>query len=352
MDKAKDILFSMEPDKLKAFVTKLGEPGFRAAQLFSWFHGKRVQSYGQMTNLPKAFRQKLEEVSPLSWIRKVNIQESQVDGTRKYLFALWDGQMIESVLMHYSYGCSVCVSSQVGCAMGCRFCASTIGGFVRNLTAEEMLQQVYSIDRNLPEKERISHIVIMGTGEPLLNLEQVLLFIRILSDEVGMHISKRNITVSTCGVVPEIYRLAEEKLPITLALSLHAPTQEKRRQIMPIADTYHLTEVIKATRDYFLETGRWVTYEYALIRGFNDRREDARELCELLRDSGSHVNLIALNAVEELSLQASEPTEIQKFAGWLKEGGINATIRRSLGADIDGACGQLRKKFSDVGNDR
>ena len=346
MNNTNNSLFSLEPEELKNRLMDMGEPGFRASQLFSWFHNKRVQSYGDMTDLSKSLRQKLEQESPFCQLETVRIQRSKQDGTQKYLFAMYDGQMIESVLMRYSYGNSVCVSSQAGCAMGCQFCASTIGGCIRNLSSEEILGQVYTIARDLPPGERISHVVVMGAGEPLLNLDSVLSFVRILSHKDGMNLSKRNITISTCGIVPGIQRLARENLPITLALSLHAPNQEKREQIMPIAKKYPLSEVMEATRYYFAETGRRLTYEYALICGFNDSKEDARQLCTLLQNSSAHVNLIPLNTVRERSLTASDQTTIQQFAGWLKIGGINATIRRSLGADIDGACGQLRKKHS------
>lgn len=333
----------MELNVLEDYITSLGEPRFRAKQIFSWLHEKLVTDYGEMTNLPKALREKLAGELPICLPQVEVVQESRMDGTRKYLFSLDDGHRIESVLMRYEYGNSVCISSQVGCAMGCAFCASAMGGQIRNLTAGEMLGQVYGIQREMAG-ERVSHIVVMGTGEPLLNLENLIAFIRLISDENGLHISKRNITVSTCGIVPGIERLAEEGLPITLALSLHAPTQEQRERIMPVAKKYGLSEVLAACRHYFEQTGRRVTFEYAMMRDVNDGDEDARALARLLAGMQAHINLIPLNEVAEYGMAASSRERIKHFAELLTKAKINVTVRRSLGADIDGACGQLRNQ--------
>ncbi len=337
-------LISMEEEALQAYLAELKEPKFRSKQLFSWLHQKLATDYDQMTNLPASLRTRLAEEAPLSWPTEEKELVSKTDDSRKYLFRLEDGQTVESVLMGHNYGYSVCVSSQAGCGMGCVFCASTVGGFVRNLTAAEMLGQIYHIQRKLfKEGKRISHVVVMGTGEPLLNLENLLAFIRILSDEKGQHLSKRNFTVSTCGIVPGIEKLARENLPITLALSLHASTQEARERIMPIAQSYPLPEVLSACEEYFALIGRRVTYEYAMMAEKNDSEEDAKRLGILLK-KGAHMNLIPLNKVEESSLSASSSGAIDRFVMALKRQGINATIRRSMGADIEGACGQLRRK--------
>ena len=338
-----DIL-GMDGKALEDYLGALGEPRFRAKQIFGWLHEKLAADYDEMTNLPKALRKKLAKELPIRLPKIEVVQESRLDGTRKYLFSLRDGHRIESVLMRYEYGNSVCISSQVGCAMGCAFCASTVGGQIRNLTAGEMLGQVYGIRRELAE-ERVSHIVVMGTGEPLLNLDNLIAFIRMISDEGGQHLSRRNLTVSTCGIVPGIERLADEGLPITLALSLHAPTQEQREQIMPVARRYDLSEVLAACRHYFEKTGRRVTFEYAMIRDVNDRDEDARALTELLAGMQAHVNLIPLNEVAEYGVAASARERIRHFAKLLEVAGVNVTVRRSLGADIDGACGQLRNRY-------
>ena len=298
-----------------------------------------------MTNLSQSLRQRLEEMEPLTPLEPVEVQTSALDGTRKYLFRLGDGHVIESVWMKYHHGNSVCISSQVGCRMGCRFCASTIGGLTRNLTASEMLDQVYRIQELTGE--RVSNVVVMGTGEPLDNYDNLLRFLRILSDEAGQNISQRNITVSTCGIVPMIRRMADEKLGITLALSLHAPNDEKRRELMPIAYKYSLAEVIPACADYFAKTGRRLTFEYSLVGGKNDSEEDARELSRLIGDLNCHVNLIPVNPIKERNFVQSDKKVIEKFKNKLEKYRINVTIRREMGRDIDGACGQLRKSYLD-----
>lgn len=334
---------SLDLTQLQAFAETLGEPRFRAKQLYRWMHVKHVTSFEEMTDLPKAFVEKLKTQAELTVLREVEKQCSAVDGTRKYLFALPDGNVIESVLMKYHHGNSVCISSQVGCRMGCGFCASTLGGRIRDLTAGEMLEQVYRIGEDTGE--RISNVVVMGTGEPLDNYDNLLRFLRLLTDENGMHISQRSVTVSTCGLVPQIKRLAEEKLQITLAISLHAATDEKRRAMMPIAGKYSIREIMEACDAYFAKTGRRISFEYSLAAGVNDSEEDARQLARLLHGRNCHVNLIPINPVKERKYIASEYKVVVKFQKRLEERGINATVRREMGRDIDGACGQLRRRY-------
>ena len=319
-------------EELKNTVLELGEKPFRAKQLYEWMHVKLADDFDEMTNLSKNFRQKLKENCTLTALKKVEVQISKIDGTRKYLFALSDGN-------------SVCISSQVGCKMGCRFCASTIGGWTRNLTAAEMLDQIYQIQKD--SGERVSNVVVMGTGEPLDNYDSLLRFIRMLSDDKGLNISQRNITVSTCGIVPKMYELAEEKLQITLALSLHASSQEKREELMPIANKYSLDEVLDACRNYFEKTGRRITFEYSLVGGKNDSEEDAQRLAELIKGLNCHINLIPVNPIKERNFVRSEMKVILNFKNKLEKYQINVTIRREMGQDIDGACGQLRKSYID-----
>ena len=334
---------SMDMEELQNYMELLGEKPFRARQVYQWIHEKLADRFEQMSSLPAALRETLDEQCFLSGMKAVDVQISRLDGTRKYLFELRDGNVIESVLMRYHHGNSVCISSQAGCRMGCRFCASTIGGLKRNLTASEMLGQVYRIQKLTGE--RVSHVVVMGTGEPLDNYDQLLKFIRIISSRQGLNISQRNITVSTCGIVPNIRRLAEEKLQITLALSLHASSQDKRKQLMPVANRYELGEVLDACRFYFQQTGRRLTFEYSLVDGINDSGEDARELAELMRDLHGHVNLIPVNPVKERSFVQPSRQAVEAFKNKLEKNGINVTIRREMGRDIDGACGQLRRSY-------
>ena len=334
---------SLTLEELTALMEELGEKRFRAKQLYQWLHVHRAASYEEMTNLPKSLLAKLAERTSLTVLRQETVQVSGLDGTRKYLFALPDGNLIESVLMRYQHGNSVCISSQVGCRMGCRFCASAIGGLVRGLTAAEMAEQVYRIGRDTGE--RISHVVVMGTGEPLDNYDNLLRFLALLTDENGLHISQRNITVSTCGIVPRIRQLADERLSITLAISLHAATQEKRRELMPVADRYGLPELMEACRYYFDRTGRRVTFEYSLVAGVNDSDADAKELAGLLSGMNCHVNLIPVNPVKERAYRQPDRGRILDFKNKLEKYGINVTIRREMGRDIDGACGQLRKRY-------
>lgn len=334
---------SMTLEELETWLTGMGEKRFRAKQIYQWLHIHHVTGFDGMTNLPGALREKLGQQAYITVLQEELVQISQADGTRKYLFALQDGNMIESVLMRYKHGNSVCVSSQVGCRMGCRFCASTLDGLVRNLTASEILEQVYRIGESIGE--RISNVVVMGSGEPLDNYDQLVRFIRLLSDENGCNISQRNITVSTCGLVPRMRQLADLKLQITLALSLHASSQEKRRELMPVANSYDLKEVLDACRYYFAQTGRRITFEYSLVGGINDTEEDARRLAELTRGMNCHINLIPVNPIKERDYVQSKQRDILNFKNKLEKNGINVTIRREMGRDIDGACGQLRKKF-------
>lgn len=288
---------SMTLEEVKAIIVAMGEKPFRAKQLYEWMHVKLARDYDEMTNLPKSLRERLNENYPYTSLKEVMVQQSKIDGTQKFLFALADGNCVESVWMQYHHGNSVCISSQVGCRMGCRFCASTLDGLERNLTSSEMLDQIYAIARSTGE--RVSNVVVMGTGEPLDNYDNLLRFLQMISDESGLHISQRNITVSTCGIVENMRRLADEKLQITLALSLHGSTQEKRQELMPIANRYSVSEVIDACRYYFMQTGRRITFEYSLVSGVNDTEADAENLCKLVDGLNCHVNLIPVNPIKE-----------------------------------------------------
>ncbi len=336
---------SLDLGELERELGAMGERSYRAGQMYQWLHRKAVRDFGEMTNLPQSLRERCREHFFLTALETVKVLESGLDGTRKYLFRLWDGNVVESVFMRYRHGCSVCISSQVGCRMGCRFCASTLSGLERNLLPSEMLDQVYAVERQTGE--RISHVVVMGTGEPLDNYDHLLKFIRLLTDERGLHISARSVTVSTCGLVPQMRRLAREHLAITLALSLHAVTDEKRREIMPIANRYSIGELMEACRDYFQQTGRRITFEYSLIGGVNDSGADAGRLAALARPLGCHVNLIPVNPVRERDYVQSDRRRIQAFKNILEKNQINVTIRREMGRDIDGACGQLRRSYQE-----
>lgn len=341
MDK-KDIK-SFSFDELNNEIVDLGEKSFRAKQIYDWLHVKLVRSFDEMTNLSNDLRKKLAETYTLTTLEIVRVQESKIDGTRKYLFKLPDGNLIESVWMIYKHGNSVCVSSQVGCRMGCKFCASTIDGLERNLLPSEILDQIYAI--TLDTKERVSNVVVMGSGEPMDNYDNTVKFVKMLSDEHGLNISQRNITVSTCGLVPKIYELAEEDLSITLAISLHATTDEKRRNLMPIANKYSIKEIKDACLHYFDKTGRRLTFEYSLVGGVNDTDEDADELADILREVNGHVNLIPVNPIKERDYVSSTDKRVAAFKNKLEKKQINVTIRREMGRDIDGACGQLRRSF-------
>lgn len=339
----KEDIKSFEYERLKDLVARMGEKSFRADQIFKWIHRDHASSFDEMTNLSKELRRRLDEEFEIRDVKEVRRLRSGLDGTTKFLFELADGNVIESVLLRYGHGNSVCVSTQAGCRMGCAFCASAIGGLSRNLTASEILSQVYKIEDITGE--RVSNVVLMGSGEPFDNYESVTAFIRLLSDDRGRNLSARNITVSTCGIVPGIRRLADEGLPVTLAVSLHASDDKKRRELMPVANAYSLASLIGACAYYREKTGRRVTFEYSLIRGVNDSREDAERLCALLKGLNCHVNLIALNPVKEKGLHAPASGEVARFKNNIEKNGINVTIRREMGRDIDGACGQLRRGY-------
>ncbi len=333
---------SLTFEELAEAVKALGEPAFRAKQLYEWMHVKLARDYDEMTNIPKALKEKCRDNFTYTSLEKVRVQESQIDDTKKFLFALSDGNVIESVFMKYKFGNSVCISSQVGCRMGCKFCASTIDGVERNLLPSEMLDQIYSIARITGEK--ISRVVVMGSGEPLDNYDNLLRFIKLLTDEHGLNMGQRNLTVSTCGIVPNILRLAEEKLSINLALSLHASNNEKRKELMPIANQYEIHEVLDACKTYFDKTGRQLTFEYSLVSGVNDTDEDATELSELLKGLNAVVNLIPVNPIKERTFKPTDRAGALSFKNKLEKNHINVTIRREMGRDIDGACGQLRRR--------
>ena len=333
---------SLSLEELTEEITGLGEKAFRAKQLYDWMHVKLSRGFDEMTDLSKAFREKCRERYDYTALEEVRVQQSGLDGTRKFLFGLSDGNLVESVWMKYRHGNSVCISSQVGCRMGCRFCASTLDGLERNLSPSEMLDQVYTI--TLLTGERVSNVVVMGTGEPLDNFDNLLKFIRLLTDENGLHISQRNVTVSTCGIVPEMYRLADEKLQLTLALSLHAAADGKRKELMPIANRYSIKELMEACAYYFEKTGRRITFEYSLVGGVNDTDEDAARLAALAGPLRCHVNLIPVNPIKERDFVQSEGARIRAFQKKLEAEKINSTVRREMGRDIDGACGQLRRR--------
>ena len=334
-------LRSMSFDELKDWVVSVGQPAFRAKQIYQWFHEKLVTKTEEMTNLPKPLKEAVDKMGILD-VEVVTRLISKEDGTNKFLFKLYDGNVIESVLMRYKHGNSVCISSQVGCRMGCRFCASTIGGLIRNLTPSEMLSQVYSIQKITGE--RVSNVVVMGTGEPLDNFDSLIRFIHILTDDKGLNISQRNITVSSCGLVPEIRRLADLKLSITFALSLHAPNDVERRRLMPIANKYSIEEILSACDYFFEKTGRRITFEYSLVKGENDSRQKAQELARLLKGKNCHVNLIPVNPIKERDYQRADQTDIISFKNILEKNQITVTVRRSMG-HINAACGQLRRKY-------
>jgi len=339
---------SLDTVELKEKLQGLGFKAFRAAQVYDWLHKKLVTDFDEMTNLSVKDREILNENFFITALVPDRVQTSKLDGTQKYLFKLSDGNYVESVLMKYHHGNSVCISSQVGCRMGCRFCASTLDGLTRNLLPSEMLDQIYRIQAI--SCERVSNVVVMGTGEPMDNYDNLLKFIRLLTDENGLNISQRNITVSTCGIVENMKRLADEKLSITLALSLHSVTDEKRRSLMPIANKYTITELMGACDYYFKQTGRRITFEYSLVRGVNDTKEDAEGLIRLAGSVGAHVNLIPVNPIKERDYRETAHPEVVAFKNKLEKSRINVTIRREMGRDIDGACGQLRKKVMESEN--
>lgn len=336
---------SLNLRELQDEMVAIGDKKFRGKQIYDWLHIKLVSDFEQMTNLSNSLRHKLAERYKVTDLKKVDERVSKEDDTRKYLFLLEDNKVIESVLMKYKHGNSVCISSQVGCRMGCNFCASTLGGLERNLSPAEMLDQVYKIQAI--SGERISNVVVMGTGEPLDNFDNLVKFIQLLTDENGLNISQRNITVSTCGLVEKIKKLAEFEFAITLAISLHAPNDIIRKELMPIARKHQIKEILDTCSDYYNKTGRRISFEYSLIQGVNDSRENAMELSKLLKGLNCHVNLIPINPIKERSYRHSEVKYIQDFKNILEKYKINVTIRREMGADIDAACGQLRKSYMD-----
>lgn len=339
-------IMSMNVDEAREFFREHGVPPYRGEQVLGWIHRHGVHHYSEMNNLPSDLRAELGSIAPLPRARVADVRRS-ADGTVKLLLEFADGNTAETVIMDYDYGVSVCVSSQVGCAMGCAFCASGIGGLVRNLTPGEMLEQVLEASRVAKEagRERVSSVVLMGSGEPMHNYDGVVKFMSLVNWNKGLAIGYRHITVSTCGIVPGIRRLAAEGIPVTLSVSLHAPDDETRSALMPVNKVYPVAELVAACRDFADVTGRRVTYEYALIRSVNDRPDHARKLIALIRGTLCHVNLIPINPVQEAGLARPEVAVIQSFIGMLTEAGISATVRRELGTDIDAACGQLRRRF-------
>ena len=315
---------------------------FRAVQVYDWMHVKLARSFDEMTNLSKDLRARLNEQYEYTSLKIERVKESAIDGTAKFLFELSDGNFVESVFMRYKHGNSVCISSQVGCRMGCRFCASTLDGLVRSLKPSEMLDQIYAISHHMGE--RISNIVVMGMGEPLDNFDNLLKFIELITNRDGLNISARNITVSTCGLVEKIRELADKKLAITLALSLHAASDEQRRKLMPVANRYSIEELMQACSYYFETTGRRISFEYSLVSGVNDTIEDAVRLSVLAKRVSAHINLIPVNPIKERDYRRGSRDEILAFKNKLEKNGINVTIRREMGQDIDGACGQLRRR--------
>lgn len=336
-------LTGMTCAEITEWVKTQGYPAFRGKQIFRWIH--QGAEFGEMTNLSKEMRENLEQTAIVQPVHVRLKRESPLDGTVKLLYELRDGNCVEGVLMRYKYGVSLCISTQVGCRMGCRFCASTLEGRVRDLTAGEMLGEILCANRLLEEKDiRVSHVVLMGSGEPLDNYGNVVRFLRLMKEEEGIQLSLRNISLSTCGIVPKMYDLAEEGLPVTLCVSLHAPTDEIRRQTMPIANTWSIAEILEACRNYIRKTGRRVIFEYALSDGLNAEKEHAEQLSRLLRGMQCHVNLIPLNVVKERDLKGIDEKKVQEFLKVLQDNHISATRRREMGDDIEGACGQLRRK--------
>ena len=334
---------SMTLPEVTAALKELGQPAFRGKQVYTWLH-KGVGSYDEMTNLSKGLREQLAEKYPIYTPKVVRKQESKKDGTIKYLWQLADGNCVETVLMRYHYGNTVCISTEVGCAMGCAFCASTIGGLVRRLEPYEMLNEVLftQIDSGLP----VSRVVLMGIGEPLDNFDNVMRFLELVNSQDGMNISMRHISLSTCGLIPKIDALAERKLQISLAISLHGPNDEIRSRVMPVNKAYPIEPLLECCRRYYDATSRRIHFEYAMIDGVNDRECDARELLRRLKGLPAHFNLIPLNHVEESPLKPSSKAAVARFQQILEDGGITATVRRTLGSDIDASCGQLRRKYN------
>lgn len=330
-------------EELEEYILSLGEKKFHAKQIFKWLHRENVTSFDEMTDISKTLREKLNENTYIPNLQIITVQESKKDGTKKFLIKLDDNSAIETVFMVYNYGNTLCVSTEVGCKMGCKFCASTKDGFVRGLSASEIEGQIHIVEKYTGEK--ISNIVYMGIGEPLDNYDNVVRSIRLINNPDGLGIGARHISISTCGIVPNIYRLAAENIACTLSISLHAVTDEKRREIMPIANRYSIKELIEACREYIKITGRRISFEYALIYGKNDSKEDALKLAKLLRGMIAHVNLIPVNEIKSGEYKKSKEKNIEEFMNTLNSCGVVTTVRRTLGEDIDAACGQLRKRY-------
>ncbi len=341
MEKIDIKTFSLK--ELETEILNIGEPKFRAKQIFNWLHQKHIENFDEMTNISKETREKLSEKYKITEIKILDTLVSKEDGTTKFLFQLEGGHIIESVLMKYSYGNAVCISSQVGCRMGCTFCASTLEGLERNLTVAEMLSQIYKIQKYCGE--RIRSIVLMGSGEPFDNFDNFKKFIEIINCKEGLELGQRHITVSTCGIVPKIYEFADLKTQVNLAISLHAPNDELRRNIMPVAKRFTISEIIQACKYFAEKTKRRVTYEYALIAGVNDKEEHARQIITLLKGTLCHINLIPVNDVKERDYIKSSKNQIKKFSQIIEKAGIEVTVRRELGSDINAACGQLRRSY-------
>ena len=329
-------------DELQNWMKENNESAFRAKQVFSWIY-KKVYNFNDMNNIPKSLKEKLENSFIIDMPKIEHVYESAVDGTKKILLALKDGNLIECVLMKYKHGNSICISTQVGCRMGCKFCASTLGGRIRNLTAGEILSEIIVAQNYLGE--RISNIVLMGSGEPLDNYDNVVKFLELVNAEYGLNIGQRHITLSTCGIVPKIYELADLELSVTLAISLHDFSDEKRKEIMPIAKKYSISEILEACEYYINKTGRRITFEYSLVAGVNDGKEDAKSLSKLLKGMLCHVNLIPVNEIKENTLKRPSKKNILEFEEILKDNGIEVTVRREMGTDINAACGQLRRSY-------
>ena len=329
-------------EELQIWMKENNESAFRAKQIFSWLY-KNVSDFDGMKNIPKSLADKLKENFSIDLPEVVEVYKSEIDGTEKFLLGFKDGNLIESVLMRYKHGNSICISTQVGCRMGCKFCASTIEGRVRNLTTGEILSEILVVQNYI--KERISNVVLMGSGEPLDNYENVVKFLEIVSADYGLNIGQRHITLSTCGIVPKIYELADKDFSVTLAISLHAFSDEKRKEIMPIANKYTISEILDACKYYIDKTNRRITFEYALVKDVNDTKEEAKALAKLLKGMLCHVNLIPVNEIKENSFKRSSKKSIEDFSEILKNNGIEVTTRREMGSDINAACGQLRRSY-------
>lgn len=326
--------------ELEECIVQCGEKKFRASQIYEWLN-KGVESYDEMTNVPKSLKEKLQESYYVKGLKIVKKLESKLDKTKKYLFELHDGNMVESVVMYYKHGITICISSQVGCAMGCKFCASAIGGLVRSLSSGEILEQVIFAQKDIGE--RISNIVMMGIGEPLANYDNVIKFLENVNNQKGLNIGYRHISLSTCGIVPRIIDLASQEFPITLSISLHSSNDKNRSEIMPVNNKYNIQSLLNACRDYQKKCGRRISFEYAIINGVNDSQAHARELADILKGIMCHVNIIPVNSVDETNFVKPNREKINKFCSVLESKGITATVRRELGSDINASCGQLRK---------